>query len=93
MFLKQLSQEHANSVHSVHLYAAQILSLDPKFFKKNWDHVNTPEIKELLYSPRQPDAPYPLWPTMLFPHDDVDRIHVFRCPSLMTVRIALLCEL
>ncbi|KAF8269225.1 hypothetical protein EI94DRAFT_1799504 [Lactarius quietus] len=91
-FLKQLNQEHVNSVHTVHLYAPQILGLNPKFFKKDFDRTNIPEIRALFFSPQQPDELYPMWPAMLFPPTDVNQVHVFRCSTLMTVHIVLLYE-
>ncbi len=85
--MKQLNQERANSVHSVRLYAAQILHLDPKFFKKNFNRASAPELRALLESPAEPDKKYPLLAPLIFPNCDVHSVYPFKCEPLATVRI------
>ncbi|KAH9170357.1 hypothetical protein EDB89DRAFT_2072033 [Lactarius sanguifluus] len=43
-FLKKLGQERATSVHAARIHAARILKLETKFFEKDFDRANAPEL-------------------------------------------------
>ncbi|KAH9170625.1 hypothetical protein EDB89DRAFT_2071832 [Lactarius sanguifluus] len=55
IFLKKLGQERATSVHAARVHAARILKLETKFFEKDFDRANAPELRKLLENPAEPD--------------------------------------
>ncbi|KAI9432012.1 hypothetical protein H4582DRAFT_2102612 [Lactarius indigo] len=84
IFLKQLSQERANSAHAVRLHAARILRLDTQLFEKNFNRAEAPELRKLLENPAEPGKRYPILAPLIFPDHDVQSIHPFRCDALAT---------
>ncbi|KAH9024193.1 hypothetical protein EDB85DRAFT_277946 [Lactarius pseudohatsudake] len=90
VFLKKLAQERANCAHSVRTHAARILKLDTKFFEKDFDRTNAPELRKLIENPAEPDQKYPIFPPLIFPNHDVRSNYPFKCDVLLAfLRITL----
>ncbi|KAI9433159.1 hypothetical protein H4582DRAFT_2187437 [Lactarius indigo] len=83
IFLKQLNQERANSVHLVRTYASHVLEVDSTFFLKTFDRTSAPVLRRLLENPGKPSELYPLWPRLLFPDQDTSSTRPFQCMALV----------
>ncbi|KAH9168439.1 hypothetical protein EDB89DRAFT_1909282 [Lactarius sanguifluus] len=83
IFLKKLGQERATSVHAARVHAARILKLETKFFEKDFDRANAPELQKLLENPAEPDKKYPIFPPLIFPNHDVHSNYPFKCDALL----------
>ncbi|KAH9021109.1 hypothetical protein EDB83DRAFT_2514277 [Lactarius deliciosus] len=85
IFLKKLGQERATSAHAARANAARVLQLETKFFEKDFDRTNAPELQKLVESPAEPDKKYPIFPPLIFPNHDVHSIHPFKCDALLAL--------
>ncbi|KAH9007702.1 hypothetical protein EDB83DRAFT_2532546 [Lactarius deliciosus] len=85
IFLKKLGQERATSAHAARANVVRILQLETKFFEKDFDRTNAPELQKLVKSPAEPDKKYPIFPPLIFPNHDVHSIHPFKCDALLAL--------
>ncbi|KAF8267082.1 hypothetical protein EI94DRAFT_1802179 [Lactarius quietus] len=84
VFLKQLSQERANSVHLVRSIAGQLLGLDPGIFSRTYDCSTVLALQALLKDPLKPNDWYPLFPRLQYPESNTQSTRPFQCEALAT---------
>ncbi|KAF8268766.1 hypothetical protein EI94DRAFT_1700013 [Lactarius quietus] len=82
IFLQQVKQERANTVHTARLVAGEIFNLSPMYFRSQFDRADIPELQELLTDTRRPEEKYPRWPAMLFPNRDCENTNAFAVEEL-----------
>ncbi|KAF8262152.1 hypothetical protein EI94DRAFT_1809217 [Lactarius quietus] len=82
IFLQQVKQERANTVHTARLVAGEIFNLSPMYFRSQFDRADIPELQELLTDTRRPEEKYPRWPAMLFPNRDCENMNAFAVEEL-----------
>ncbi|KAH9033614.1 hypothetical protein EDB85DRAFT_1890140 [Lactarius pseudohatsudake] len=91
IFLRQLNQERANSVHLTCTYAGKVLQVDSNcFFTRTFDRTNVPALRRLLENPNKPSDLYPLWSPLLFPNQDIHSTRPFQSmPLVRCLRLIL----